>query len=85
MSDEWRDRAVQALDLYIAAGEPFTADDIVGLIGPPDSEHKPNGRNNAVGSLFKNAAKSGRIHTVGYTRSTTPTRKGGLIAVWQRT
>lgn len=79
----WGERASATLLQLAAKGEDFSADDLLELVGPPDVSRAPNGRNNAVGVVFSRAAHAGLIVTVGYTRSSTPTRKGGLIRLWR--
>jgi hypothetical protein len=83
MTAGWQLDAERALGELIAAGDPFTADDLIARCGHPDPGHSPNARNNGVGTLFREAAKAGRIVDTGrHVRSTTPSRKGGMIRVW---
>jgi len=74
------------LATLVAAGDDFTSDDLT-TIGAHtlDAAHAPNGANNGIGGIFSYAAKLGRIETVGYSRSRSPHRKGGLIRVWRGT
>ncbi len=81
----WRVEAQRALAVLAASGQKFTADDLVAQVGMPDNGHKPNGRNNAIGSVFGEATSEKLIVAVGVTRSTTPTRKGGMVRIWQGT
>lgn len=81
----WKEAADEALRELAATGDQFSADDLVERIGPPDLTRTPNGRNNSIGAVFSRARHAGLIEVVGYTRSTTPTRKGGLIRVWKGT
>lgn len=79
----WGERATAALAVLAAKHEDFSADDLLELVGPPDVSRAPNGRNNAVGVVFSRAAHAGQIVVVGYTKSSTPTRKGGLVRLWR--
>jgi hypothetical protein len=79
----WAVDADRTIAQLAEAGDPFSADDLIAAIGPPDPTHAPNARNNAVGAAFSRARMGGLITVVGHAKSTTPTRKGGLIRVWQ--
>ena len=79
----WHHRARRVLDDLIESGQPFTADNLIARCGHPDHGHAANGRNNAVGTLFRDASTAGRIVPIGVVKSSTPTRKGGMIRVWQ--
>lgn len=79
----WHQAAEAALDGLIDSGEPFTADDLLNVVGVPDWSHSANGRNSAIGSLFAKASSAGRIACVGHVQSKSPTRKGGLIRQWR--
>jgi hypothetical protein len=81
--DAWKQGARGAICSLAASGERFTSDDLLNLVGLPDPDHEPNARNNAVGSVFRWAAGEGLIETVGVTKSQLPTRKGGIVRVWQ--
>jgi hypothetical protein len=81
--EAWKTEARRAIAALAAQGEPFTSDDLLAAVGLPDPEHEPNARNNAVGSVFRWAAGEGLIETVGVTKSRLPTRKGGIVRVWQ--
>lgn len=79
----WTRRAETELIALAATGRPFTADDLLARVGPPDPGHAPNGRNSAVGSLFAQWHHRHHIEIVGFAQSTTPSRKGGLIRIWR--
>lgn len=79
----WKAKAQAAMDELIDLGKPFSSDDLIDMVGPPDVSHTPNSRNGAVGSLFNTAARQGRIVDVGHERSRQPHRKSGLIRLWQ--
>ena len=81
----WREEAIEAGKTLARSGDPYTADDLIEAVGLPDEHHSPNGRNNAVGSIFRELKASGWIEEVGTARSRQPKRKGGLILVWKGT
>jgi hypothetical protein len=71
----------------ILTGADFTADDLTdsGAV-TIDPDHRPNARQNGIGSYFTAAAKRGLIEWTGRsTKSTAPHRKGGLNRIWQGT
>lgn len=71
------------VDWLIKQRVRFTADDIAAAVGPPDKSRTPNAKNNTIGSVFSEYSRAGKITIVGHEKSTTPSRKGGLICVWQ--
>ena len=78
----WLDRArVEALALA-RSGAKFTSDDLIDRVGVPDDGHSANGRNSAIGSVFRELSKQGWIETTGSKRSSQPHRKGGRVQVW---
>ena len=82
----WRARALAAGIMLADTGQPFTSDDIIDRVGPPDPDHTANGANNTVGSIFRQLANDGVIETDGrVVRSRQPHRKGGAIRVWRGT
>lgn len=83
VSGEWNDQARLVLKRLAVGGGVFSADDLTAIVGPPDEDRAPNNRNNAIGAIFSEAARAGLIEVVGHTKSTTKTRKGGLIRVWR--
>ena len=74
---EWWDRTDRAIDQMARSGEEFTADDpafrFLAEVAPGPG---------ALGAAFRSAAAGGRIRSVGYVRSTRPSRHGAPIAVW---
>lgn len=80
----WTDRAHRAIDQLAATGRPFTADDITRLIGLPRPDEGVN-RNNAVGAVFRAAARRGVIVRVGFTQSGRTRSHGRVLAEWQGT
>lgn len=80
----WINQAEDAMRQLIAGGEPFSADDLLARVGSPDAEHAANGRNSTIGSLFGRYSAGGLIVAVGVAASQAPTRRGGMIRVWQR-
>ena len=79
----WKFRAAAALADLAASGRPFDSDDLLKIVGHPDENHAANGRNNAIGSVFREASTAGLIVPVGTRQSTQPRRKGGLVRLWQ--
>lgn len=72
----------------VAAGEPFTADDVTGAgaLTLDGGTHAPNAKQSGIGSLFRSYATQGRITFTGrIVASRAPHRKGGAIRVWQPT
>lgn len=79
----WRTRAWTVLHDLAETGEPFTSDDLLERVGPPDDSHEPNGRNSAIGSMFRRAAAEGWIITEGrVVPSRASHRKGGAVRIW---
>ena len=78
----WTDNAQAALDALIAAGEPFTSEDVTEAIGLPAGHHETN-RNNAVGALIGNASREGLIANVGHTPSRSPRSNGATLVKWR--
>lgn len=69
---EWRN---PALDRIEHQREPWTADDMRATL--------PTGRSNWYGAAVRTATSRKMIHLVGQRRSTHPSRKGSLLAVWE--
>ena len=79
----WHAQAWDALHGLARSGIPFTSDDLLDRVGPPDDSHEPNARNSAIGSMFRRAAAEGLITTEGrVVQSRAPHRKGGAVRVW---
>lgn len=81
----WRTRAERELLHMADSGKPFTSDDLVAVVGLPDSAHNPNAANSAVGALFRTAHSMKWITPIGVEASKQPHRKGGMIRVWRGT
>lgn len=74
----WPDDAINWLEAYAWSGLEFTADDLRKSFRPP-----PHG--NMTGAVFQAARKAGLIKPVGFTESTTPSRRHSVIRVWRGT
>jgi len=72
-----RDRAESALDELIAAGRPFTADDVRRLAGPLDDAGP-----NLLPSVIGTAASRRLIVPAGEYRSTRRSRRASRNRVW---
>jgi hypothetical protein len=84
MNDPWRQRALVALDELARSGDEFDSDDLIARVGVPDERHHHNGRNSAIGSVFRECHARGLIEPTGGVRqSRQPRRKGGLIRLWR--
>lgn len=77
---EWRVRALEALDQLADSSRPFIADDLVAIVGLPD---KGLNKNNAVGAVIQGAARRGVIvHTGNYRRSARLSGHARVVAEW---
>jgi hypothetical protein len=74
--DWWRAGALAGNDVLAASGNPFTSEQLVGLVGPPQ------GSQNQLGSVFLTASRAGVIVSIGAVRSPRPGRKAGLVRQW---
>src|SRR5262249_55355609 len=83
MIDDWTMRA-RAFVRDAGSGAEGTADGLHDGVGPPEAEHKPNGRNNRVGSVFMWARRQGYLVDAGHAPSRQPHRRGGMIRKWRR-
>lgn len=63
----WAEEASAAVRTLARSGEPFTSEDVTGLVGLPAGEVGTN-RNNAVGALMTAAARAGVIRKTGHRR-----------------
>jgi len=79
----WRCRALAEIARLAASREPFTADELYGAVGHPDQAHTPNGANNLIGSVFREAKQMGLIEPIGFRPSQQPHRKGGIVRIWR--
>ncbi len=77
------EQARAQLEVLAASGRPFTADDLHEAVKHPDASHSANGRNNLIGSVFREAHHAGVIEPVGVVPSRQAHRKGGMIRVWR--
>lgn len=73
----WKEAADRVIRELAAAGEPFTAEELRAIVGPPF------GSPNALGPRFMAAARAGIIARVGSRQSTRPEAAGRWLAVWR--
>ena len=73
----WHTDALNVIGAFAASGLTFTAEDLTRSIRPA-----PNP--NDVGNVFQSARRAGLITCVGFRESSTPSRKGGVIRIWQK-
>lgn len=74
----YRTAIEQALNELILLSLPFTADDLREYLGPDFQPHSPN----LLPAVIHAYSAAGRIHGVGWTRSTRPSRHAGVIRTW---
>jgi hypothetical protein len=77
----------QLITLILGGFTAVNADDVTacGTI-TLDSEHRPNGKQNGIGSFFQRKRKEGILTPTGnYVQSRSIKRKGGTIQIWQVT
>lgn len=74
----WPIQATRLIKAYAFLGQEFTAEDIEAALGKP-----PHG--SLMGNAFLKASEARLITMTGTKRSTTPSRKGGLIRTWAGT
>jgi hypothetical protein len=72
----WRPCASTALLYFASLDQPFSADDVLTLVGMPD-------RPNQVGAVFPAAVVAGTIIPVGYVLSTRPSRHRGVQRLYR--
>ena len=72
---EWAERADRTIAYLASTGLEFTADDIRRRCGEPDSP-------NALGAVFLNAQRQGRISLAGYRRSSKVSRHAARVGIW---
>ena len=77
----WKIAAAEALRQLVAAGEPFTADDVWAMIEPLGVQtHEPN----AMGAVFNAAARDGLITSDGmYRPSCRRKAHRRMVRVWR--
>lgn len=76
-SPDWRTRWDKAIALLALSGEPFSADDVREIAGPP--EDHPN----ACGARFLAASRSGLVRRVGYRKSSRAVLHAHPVALWE--
>jgi hypothetical protein len=74
---EWAEVAWRALMDLSRTGKPFTAEDLVDVVGMPPTSGK------AIGAVFNKAAKRGIIRKVGERPTTRVSSHLRSLAVWQ--
>jgi hypothetical protein len=80
----WSSEAWAVMRELARSGAPFSADDLRDRVWEPDPDHTPNGANNTIGSIFRQAAAQGLIELTGQVvKSRSPHRKGGMIQLWR--
>ena len=73
---DWPNAALDWIAAYAWSGLPFTADDLRKSMRAAPFP-------NMVGNAFQIARKQGLITTMGFTESTTPSRKNSVVRVWR--
>jgi len=73
---DWHAEAFAVLLELVEDGQHFTASDIRIVAGPGPS-------NGSLGSLLGHAVRDGLIEVAGYTVSTNPSRRQGLVRIWK--
>lgn len=74
-----REAVDAALDVLIAAGGEFSADDLQARL---DDETREHAAPNLVSAVISIAARQGRIVQTGWGTSTRPARHRGVIRTW---
>lgn len=77
----FRDALEHALARVVAAGRPFTADDVRDLVNEPAL----SGSWNALGALLLAAARRGEIRPADYTRSRRVSNQARVVRLWEPT
>lgn len=70
----------EALDVLLAYGYPFTADDLRRELPEPLRESIPP---NLVGAVIKTASARGEIVQVGFVTSSRARRRAGVMRLWR--
>lgn len=74
----------EALDAFIASGQPFSADDIREALADNITVRRALAdKPNLMPALFATAAKTGRIEAVGLCRPSRASRRSGRNLVWK--
>lgn len=74
----WRAAADREMDRLARSGEPFTAEDLIAAIGPPERE-------NAVGARIGSWSRRGLIESIGYQKAAHPDAHARRILTWRGT
>ncbi len=77
--EEWFPRCAAAIAELARDGKPFQAFDLIAAGVPEPYDH------HAWGKAFKDAARLGVIHHVGYGPSLRPTARKSLLNIWRGT
>jgi hypothetical protein len=79
---DWKRLARAAIEELARSGRPFTADDVIAIVGLPRPAEGSN-RNNAVGAMISGAGRRRLIVKTGeYVTSRRPLSHARMIAVW---
>ena len=79
----WKISALAEIRRLAETGEQFTSDDVLDAVGHPDTGHTPNGGNNLIGSVIREAKQRGLIEAIGFRPARQPHRKGGIVRIWR--
>ena len=80
---DWERAAKHTIWELARSGRPFTSEDITAEIGFPDQFNQPNGKNNRIGTLLNQVAKSYGMRRVDMQPARNPQSHGRLLTVWQ--
>lgn len=80
---DWRTWAMTEIERLARTGLPFTSDDLLDAVGHPDMSHAPNGGNNLIGSVMREAKQRGLIEAIRYRPARQQHRKGGIVRLWR--
>ena len=79
---DWKVRAEYVIQQLAAAGNPFTADDVIERVGLP-TRYQGMNANNAVGAVMSAAARRKQIVRVGFTTANRSSSHARVLGVWQ--
>ena len=83
-ASDWHDRAMEVITELIEDGQEITSEDVTNRIGLPSGGTGMND-NNAVGSVFSNAARKGIIEWTGrLVQSSREERHASDLRVWRK-
>lgn len=74
---EWADKAWEAMLTLARTGKPFTADDLVAMVGMPE------GSVNAIGAVFSRASKTNVINRIGHQAAERLASHLRMVGVWR--